>query len=104
MNGYKSTQGSLSFTLASQMPLHSRCETWELEEQGCDEVDDPSMLEEPPRSGQPILHTTIISMKKNIGPTAELSLKLTSSLILHRDGKGKKWKLRRLGIEMVILY
>lgn len=33
-----------------------------------DEVDGPSKLEEPPRSGQPILHTTIISMKKNIGP------------------------------------
>lgn len=103
VNGYKSTQGSFSFTLASQMSLHSGYETQELEEQGCDEGDDPSMLEEPPRSGQPILHTMITSMKKNIGPTAKHSSILLPSLILHTEGKGRKWKLRRLGIETVIV-
>lgn len=61
------------------------------------------MLEEPPRSGQPILHTMITSMKKNIGPTAKHSSILLPSLILHTEGKGRKWKLRRLGIETVIV-
>ncbi|PKU34768.1 ubiquitin carboxyl-terminal hydrolase 4 [Limosa lapponica baueri] len=55
-----------SFT-EQKVTLRNRYEAQELEEQGYDEVDDnPSMLEETPRSGQLIPHIMTTSMKKKM--------------------------------------